>query len=71
MLEKSFTEECDTEYNKLIKKYCCFSCKYFVQTETSIGVHTKCINNDRKNKSMWGKRNEFNLKTKCKYYEKI
>ena len=43
MLEKSFIKECEEEYKFLQDTYCCFSCKYYQQSETSIGIFEKCL----------------------------
>ena len=67
MLEKSFICECQEESNMLKNTYCCFSCEYFKQSETSIGIFQKCIK-PKKIRSL--KRDPFTLRKTCTNFVK-
>ena len=67
MLEKSFTEECAKEYNQMLQEYKCLSCKYFWQTNTSLGLYINCKHPDNQHKYT---RTAFSLKKECGFFEK-
>ena len=70
MVEKSFKEECEQEKQELFKTYKCLTCQYYTCQQTQIGLLQKCSYEEEKTKHRIRKREEFNLKKKCKHYIK-
>lgn len=70
MIEKSFKEECKQEKEELFKTYKCLTCQYYSCQQTQIGLLQKCLHEEEKTKHKIRKREEFNLKKKCKNYIK-
>lgn len=75
MLEREFQAEQERKRKELEKKYKCFTCKYFVEKQTELGVWRECTWEPPKSKRDfdWHKRRGayFELKRRCKNYEQI
>ena len=76
MVERTFEDECQAEYQEMCKKYKCLTCKYYEAQHTRLGVLSKC--NYRKeepgkmhNRHRHSLRRDgpFELKKKCKNYQ--
>ena len=67
MFEKSFTEECIKEYKQMLQEYKCLSCKYFLQTNTSLGLYINCKHPDNSYKYT---RDKFSLKKECNFFDR-
>ena len=43
MVEKSFSEECETEWEQLKKEYKCYTCAYYQTKRVMMGILEKCV----------------------------
>lgn len=67
MIEKEFQSEQQRLRLKLEETYKCFTCQYFYETETGLGILQQCQR--PKDYKDWQIRSrDFELKKKCKYY---
>ena len=75
MVEKSFKEEIQSEYEKQCKIYKCLTCKHFKVTNTSLGVLDECMYKEPIDETKpWLKSRKqrgvnFTWKKECENYE--
>ena len=73
MLERDLAAYRKAERERLEKTYKCYTCKWFIEHNTSIGTFHECKRPKEKSKNRFRlKRDfeEFSLKKRCKFYEK-
>jgi len=68
MVEREFTLSQEEKRKQLIKKYKCYTCKYFEEHETSLGIFRECKRPRDKHDGWLHRRGYFDPVKKCKYY---
>ena len=75
MLEREFAAEQERKRKELEKKFKCYTCRYFVEKQTELGVWTECTWKppaDKRDFSLKPRRGaSFEPKRRCKNYERL
>ena len=69
MVEKSFAQECENEWEQLKKEYKCYTCKHYTTKRVMMGVLERCIAPTED--EFISKRGPFEPKKECYKYERV